>query len=69
MSPIREKFIKAIQELPYDIDEAALEKDAKTIIEDIHFIYYKMYGIDDLSENDKECVESLIGLNPSDSNN
>ncbi len=69
MSPIREKFIKAIQELPYDIDEAALEKDAKTIIEDILFIYYKMYGIDDLSENDKECVESLIGLNPSDSNN
>lgn len=62
MSPIREKFIKAIESLPYDIDEEVLKKDAKTILQEITQKYVDMYGVDDLSENDKECIESLIGL-------
>lgn len=63
MSPIREKFIKAIESLPYDIDEEVLKKDSKTILEEVLQKYVEIYGIADLSENDKECIESLIGLN------
>ena len=61
MSPVKEKFIEAIKALPYDIDEEILKKDTKDILQDVVQKYVDMYGIDDLSENDKECVQSLIG--------
>ena len=63
MSPIREKFVKAIESLPYDIDKEVLKKSTKEILQDVVQKYVNMYGIADLSENDKECIESLIGLN------
>ena len=61
MSPISEKFIEAIKALPYDIDEEVLKKDTKDILHDVVQKYVNMYSTDDLSENDKECVQSLIG--------
>ena len=61
VSPISEKFIEAIKALPYDIDEEVLKKDTKDILHDVVQKYVDMYGMDDLSENDKECVQSLIG--------
>lgn len=61
MSSITEKFIKAIKALPYDIDKEVLKKDTKDILYDVVQKYVDMYGTDDLSENDKECVQSLIG--------
>lgn len=61
MLPINKKFIEAIKALPYDIDEEVLKKDTKDILNDVVQKYVDMYGIDDLSENDKECVQSLIG--------
>ena len=62
MSPVREKFIKAIEALPYDIDEEVLKKSTKEILQDVVKKYVNMYDISDLSENDKECIESLINL-------
>ena len=61
MSPIREKFVKAVEALPYDIDEEILKRDAKEILQEVTQKYVDMYGISDLSENDKECINSLIG--------
>lgn len=62
MSPVREKFIKAIESLPYDIDEEVLKKSTKEILQDVVKKYVNMYGVSDLSENDKDCIEGLINL-------
>lgn len=62
MSPVREKFVKIIESLPYDIDEEILKRDTKDILQEITQKYVETYGTDDLSENDKECIRSLIGL-------
>ena len=61
MSPIREKFINIIESLPYNIDEEILKRDTKDILQEVTQKYIQTYGIDDLSENDKECVTALIG--------
>ena len=34
MSPIREKFIKIIDSLPYDLDKEVLNKNTKEILQD-----------------------------------
>lgn len=62
MTQVRENFIKAIKALPYDIDEEVLKKDTKTILQDVVQKYVDLFGITDLSETDKQCIESLIGL-------
>lgn len=61
MSPIREKFVNVIESLPYDIDEEVLKKSTKEILQEVTQKYIDTYGTQDLSDNDKECVESLIG--------
>ena len=60
MSPIREKFVKVIESLPYDIDEEILKRSTKEILQEVTQKYIDTYGTNDLSENDKECIESLI---------
>lgn len=61
MSPIREKFIKVIETLPYNIDEEIFKRDTKEILQEITQRYVDMFDISDLSEDDKECIRSLIG--------
>ena len=61
MSPIREKFVKILESLPYDIDEEILKRDTKDILQEITQKYIETYGAEDLSEDDKECIRSLIG--------
>lgn len=63
MSPIREKFVKIVENLPYNLDEEILKKDTKDILQDITQRYIDAYGIQDLSEKDKKCIEFLIGNN------
>ena len=60
MSPVREKFIQAIEALPYDIDAEISKHDTKFFLKDITQKYIDMFGIDDLSEDDKNCIKSLI---------
>lgn len=60
MSPVREKVIKIIEDLPYDIDEEILKRDAKDILQEITRRYVQAYGTQDLSEEDKECINALI---------
>lgn len=61
MSPIREKFVNIIESLPYNIDEEVLKRSTKEILQEVTQKYVDIYGVDDLSENDKECIRSLIG--------
>ena len=61
MSEIKEKFIKAIEALPYDLDKEILKKDTKDILQEVTQKYVDMYGTSDLSEDDQECKQSLIG--------
>ena len=61
MLTIKEKFVKVIEALPYDLDKEILKRDTKEILQEITQKYIDMYGISDLSENDKECIQSLIG--------
>lgn len=61
MSPVREKFIKTIKSLPYDIDTEVLKRDTKDILQEITEKYVETYGTEDLSEDDKNCIKALIG--------
>lgn len=61
MSPIRKKFVKIIESLPYNIDEEIFKRNTKEILQEVTQKYVDTYGVDDLSENDKECIKSLIG--------
>lgn len=61
MSPVREKFVNVIETLPYDIDEEILKKSTKEILQEVTQKYVDTYGVDDLSKDDRECIESLIG--------
>lgn len=60
MSPVREKFIKTIESLPYDIDEEILKRDVKSILQEITQKYIETYGTDDLSEKDQACIRALL---------
>ena len=62
MSPIREKFVKILESLPYNIDEEIFKRETKEILQEITQKYVDTYGVEDLTENDKECIRSLIGL-------
>lgn len=61
MSPVREKFVKVIESLSYNLDEEIFKRDTKEIFKDIIQKYVDTYGTEDLTENDKECIRSLIG--------
>ena len=61
MSPVREKFVKIVESLPYDIDEEILKRDVKSILQEITQKYVETYGTDDLSKNDQDCIMALIG--------
>ena len=63
MSPVREKFIKIIESLPYDIQEEINHKKTFDILKDVTQMYYDMYGIDDLSDEDKDVIHDVLGNN------
>ena len=61
MSPVREKFVKVIESLPYDLDEEIKKKGTFSILKEVTVKYVETYGIDDLTEEDKECINNIIG--------
>ena len=60
MLSVRENFIKAIESLPYDIDKEAKTKDNIILLQDVTKKYVELFGLDDLDENDKMCIESIL---------
>lgn len=61
MSAVRERFVKVIEALPYNIDEEIFKRDTRDIIKEITQKYVETYGTDDLLENDIDCIKSIIG--------
>ena len=63
MTPVREKFVNIIENLPYKLEEEIKTKKTIDILKDVTQRYVDSYGTDDLSEDDKEIIQSLIGNN------
>lgn len=63
MSPVREKFVKIIESLPYELEDEITKRETIDILKEITQKYVETYGTDDLSENDKDCISSLLGNN------
>jgi len=63
MSPVREKFVKIIEALPYDLQEEIFKTKTFDILKDVTQRYFDAYGIDDLSDEDKEVIHNILGNN------
>lgn len=61
MSPVREKFVKILESLPYEIEEEIKKRSTIDILKEITKKYVETYGIYELSENDIKCIKTLIG--------
>ncbi len=61
MSQVRENFINIIESLPYNLEEEIKRRDCFEIIKEITKKYVKVYGVEDLSKEDQNCILSIIG--------
>ncbi len=60
MSPVREKFVKIIESLPYDLQEEIYKRKTLDILKDVTQRYFDTYGTDDLSDEDKEFINNVL---------
>lgn len=58
---VKDKMIKTIESMPYDLDKEILKRDTMEILQEITQKYVELFGTSDLSESDKDCIKSLIG--------
>lgn len=63
MSQVREKFIKIIENLPYDLQEEIYKRKTFDILKDVTQRYFDTYGDDDLTAEDKEVLHNVLGDN------
>lgn len=61
MLSVKDKMIKTIESMPYDLDKEILKRDTMEILQEITQKYVELFGTSDLSESDKDCIKSLIG--------
>lgn len=61
MLSVKDKMIKTIESMPYDLDKEILKRDTMEILQEITKKYVELFGTSDLSESDKDCIKSLIG--------
>ncbi len=61
MLSVKDKMIKTIDSMPYDFDKEILKRDTMDILREIAQKYVELFGVNDLSESDKDCIRSLIG--------
>ncbi len=61
MSPVREKFVKVLESLPYELEEEIKKRNTFDILKDVTQRYVEAYGTDDLSDEDKECIQNALG--------
>ncbi len=60
MTAVREKFVKIIESLPYDLQEEIYKRKTFDILKDVTQRYVDTYGIDDLSDEDKEVIHNVL---------
>ena len=63
MSLVRERFIKIIEALPYDIQQEIYKKKTFDILKDVTQLYFDTYGTDDLSDDDKSLIQDVLNDN------
>lgn len=63
MSKVRERFVKIIESLPYDLQEEIYKRNTFDILKDVTQRYFDAYGTDDLSDEDKEVIHNVLGNN------
>lgn len=63
MSEVREKFIKIIESLPYDLQVEIYKRKTFDILKDVTQRYFDTYGDEDLSDEDKEVLHDVLGDN------
>ena len=63
MSPVREKFVKVIEALPYELEEEIKKKPTIDILKEVTEKYVETYGTEDLTEEDKECINNILCKN------
>lgn len=61
MSPVREKFIKIVESLPLELEEEIKNKKTLDILKEVTQKYVETYGVNDLSDSDKDIIQDLIG--------
>ena len=60
MSPVREKFVRIIESLPYDLQEEIYKRKTFDILKDVTQRYFDTYGTDDLCNEDKEVIHNVL---------
>ncbi len=60
MTAVREKFVKIIESLPYNLQEEIYKRKTFDILKDVTQRYVDAYGIDDLSDEDKEVIHNVL---------
>lgn len=60
MSPVREKFVKIVESLPYDLQEEIYKRKTFDILKDVTQRYVDTYGTDDLSDEDKDVIHNVL---------
>jgi len=63
MSKVRERFVKIIESLPYDLQEEIYKRPTFDILKDVTQKYFDTYDTDDLSDEDKEVIHNVLGNN------
>lgn len=60
MTPVREKFVKVVESLPYNLEEEIFKKNTYEILKDVTQRYVDTYGMDDLSFEDQDLIHNVL---------
>ena len=60
MTPVREKFVKVVESLPYKLEEEIFKRNIYEILKDVTQRYVDTYGIDDLSFEDQDFIHNVL---------
>ena len=60
MTPVREKFVKVVESLPYNLEEEIFKRNTYKILKDVTQRYVDTYGIDDLSFEDQDFIHNVL---------
>ena len=60
MTPVREKFVKVVESLPYNLEEEIFKRNTYEILKDVTQRYVDTYGIEDLSFEDQDLIHNVL---------
>ena len=60
MTAVREKFVKVVESLPYNLEEEIFKRNTYEILKDVTQRYVDTYGIEDLSFEDQDLIHNVL---------